>query len=76
MICHDDLTGKMRTAYLLPKQFIIPNGTVVHVESGTYGLIVDWKERFDVYSKADNSYYEIRLSPNKCCRVLMWNIRV
>ena len=53
-----------------------PNGTIVHVESGTYGVVVDWKEVVDHYSNADSSYYEVRLSPNKCCRVLMWSIRV
>jgi hypothetical protein len=47
-----------------------------HVASGTYGLVVNWKEVFDQYLQADSSYYEVRLSPGKCCRVLMWNIRV
>jgi hypothetical protein len=72
----NDVTRTTRTAYLLPDQFIIPNGTIVHVESGTYGVVVDWKEVVDHYSNADSSYYEVRLSPNTCCRVLMWNIRV
>jgi hypothetical protein len=72
----NDVARTTRTAYLLPDQFIIPNGTIVHVESGTYGVVVDWKEVVDHYSNADSSYYEVRLSPNTCCRVLMWNIRV
>jgi hypothetical protein len=80
VICHDDMTGGMimrtRRAYLLPDQFIIPNGTVVHVESGAFGLVVDWKEKFDHITKMDSSYYEVRLSSDKICRVLMRNIRV
>ena len=79
VICHDDRTGmimRTRGAYLLPDQFIIPNGTVVHVESGAFGLVVDWKEKFDHITKVDSSYYEVRLSSDKICRVLMRNIRV
>ena len=79
VICHDDMTGmimRSRRAYLLPDQFIIPNGTVVHVESGAFGLVVDWKEKFDPITKVDSSYYEVRLSSDNICRVLMRNIRV
>ena len=79
VICHDDMTGmimRTRRAYLLPDQFIIPNGTVVHVDSGAFGLVVDWKEKFDHIKKVDSSYYEVRLSTDKICRVLMRNIRV
>ena len=79
VICHDDMTGmimRSRRAYLLPDQFIIPNGTVVHVESGAFGLVVDWKEKFDHITKVDSSYYEVRLSSDNICRVLMRNIRV
>lgn len=79
VICHDDMTGmimRRRRAYILPDQFIIPNGTVVHVDSGAFGLVVDWKEKFDHIAKVDSSYYEVRLSSDKICRVLMRNIRV
>ncbi|KAL3808683.1 hypothetical protein ACHAXA_009236 [Cyclostephanos tholiformis] len=72
----DDAMRMMRTAYLLPDQFIIPNGTIVHVESGMYGVVVDWNEVFDHHTNTDCSYYEVRLSPDKCCRVHMRNIRV
>jgi len=65
-----------RTAYLRAEQFIIPNGTVVHVDDGVYGMVVDWKERVDQHSTADGSYYEVRLSHGVGVRIQMANIRL
>ena len=65
-----------RTAYLRAEQFIIPNGTVVHVDDGVYGMVVDWKERVDQHSTADGSYYEVGLSHSVGVRIQMANIRL
>ncbi|KAL3777458.1 hypothetical protein ACHAW5_006414 [Stephanodiscus triporus] len=66
----------VRTAYLRPEQFIIPNGTVVQLDDGVCGMVVGWKEIVDQLSDADGSYYNIKVSHDVGVRVQMANIRL
>lgn len=68
--------GKRGSVYLRSEQFIIPNGTVVGLQCGNYGTIVDWRETIDQYTRADASYYKVKLYNDIFTRVPMKNIRL
>ncbi len=68
--------GKRGSVYLRSEQFIVPNGTVVGLQCGNYGTIVDWQETIDQYTRADTSYYKVRLYNDIFTRVPMKNIRL
>lgn len=68
--------GKRGSVYLRSEQFIIPNGTVVGLQCGNYGTIVDWREEIDQYTRADVSYYKVKLYNDIFTRVQMKNIRL
>ena len=68
--------GKRGSVYLRSEQFIIPNGTVVGLQCGNYGTVVDWRETIDQYTRADASYYKVQLYNNIFTRVTMKNIRL
>ena len=68
--------GKRGSVYLRSEQFIIPNGTVVGLQCGNYGTIVDWREVIDQYTRADVSYYKVQLYNEIFTRVPMKNIRL